>query len=82
MTATRLSADAKARLDFAITRLSAAYRLQQFAGSAGVPRELAPASMRQLERDVEQARKGKPIPAYDAFGGRSRWDEKRKRDAA
>lgn len=78
MTARRLSADAQARLDFAITRLTAAYRLQEFARAGGVLKELSPASMRALERDVEQARKGKPIPIYDAFGGRGRWAEKQK----
>lgn len=82
MKARRLSTDAQARLDYAHSRLSAALRLQQFASAAGVTKKLSPQAMRALERDVEQARKGKPIPAFDAFGGRGRWAEKQARNAA
>lgn len=80
MTGRRLSADAQARLDFAIAHLSAAYRLQQFAQASGSRKELAPDAMRSLERDVDRAREGKSIARYDAFGGRGRW--KNRKEAA
>lgn len=73
----RLSADGQARLDFARERLIGAYRLKAFAEAAGVKSDLAPEAFRALERDVERARQGKSIAAYDALGGRGIWNKRK-----
>ena len=73
----RLSADGQARLDFARERLLGAYRLKAFAEAAGVKSDIAPEHFRRLERDVERARQGKPIMAFDALGGRGIWNARK-----
>lgn len=77
----RLSADGQARLDFARERLIGAYRLRAFAEAAGGKSPIAPDAFQRLERDVERARQGKPIPAYDALGGRGLWSNRKDKAA-
>lgn len=73
----RLTSLGQERLDFARERLIGAYRLRAFAEAAGGTSDLAPDAFRQLERDVERARRGKTIPSFDALGGRGIWNARK-----
>lgn len=76
MTARRLSADAKARIAFTHDRLSRALELAMFARRAGRVSRKTLAVIATLKRDHERAIEGKTVAEFDAFGGRSRWENR------
>lgn len=82
MTARRLSANDKARIEFTHDRLSRALDLAMFARRAGRISKKTLAIIAVLQREHERAVRGKTVAAFDAFRGKELWAEEQKRRAA
>lgn len=82
MTARRLSADDKARIEFTHDRLTRALELAMFARRSGRVSKKTLAIIAQLQREHDRAVKGKTVAQFDAFGGKELWAEEQKRRAA
>lgn len=78
----RLSEVDKARIAFTHDRLQRALEVAVFARRVGRVSKKTLATIAALKRDHERALEGKTVAQFDAFGGRGRWEEAQKEQAA